>query len=68
MESSGLLTMIRQENWSAAGQPMPDFWVNFDYLRSCYQAARKGDPLPGKDLEPETTRERMGKWWRERTR
>jgi hypothetical protein len=67
MEASGLLPMIRTESWSAPGEPMPDFWVNFQHLRSCYEAARSGAPLPGQDSATETTGDRIGKWWREKT-
>lgn len=45
-ESSGLLRMIREENWSGPGHPMDDFWKNFEYLRTCYQLARQGRPVP----------------------
>ena len=51
-EQSGFLKMAREENWSAPGKPLPDFWVNFEYLRECYLAARKGEPIPGTH-EPE---------------
>jgi hypothetical protein len=44
---SGLLKMVREENWNGTEKPLPDFWVNFEYLRNCYQAARKGEPIPG---------------------
>lgn len=46
-EASGLLRLIREENWNGAGQPLSDFWSNFEYLRTCYQQARQGLPLPG---------------------
>ncbi len=49
MESSGLLTLIRESNWSGEGKPLPDFWVNFEYLKRCYNAARSGEDLPGHD-------------------
>lgn len=45
-ESSGLLRMIREENWNGPGQSMSDFWRNFEYLRTCYQLARQGKPVP----------------------
>ena len=48
-EESGLIKMIREESWNTAGKPLPDFWKNFEYLRSCYLAARKGEPIPGQD-------------------
>lgn len=46
-EKSGFLKMAREENWSGPEKPLPDFWVNFEYLRNCYMAARKGEPIPG---------------------
>jgi hypothetical protein len=66
MEASGLLSMIRKEAWSAPGQPLPDFWVNFEYLRTCYQAARKGEPIPHEGAVSQTTGERLGKWWQDK--
>jgi hypothetical protein len=44
---SGFLKMAREENWRGPGKPMPDFWVNFEYLRTCYHLAREGKPIPG---------------------
>lgn len=55
-EQSGFLKMVREENWSGPGKPMKDFWVNFEFLRNCYIAARKGEPIPGlsnPDPEPD---------------
>jgi len=51
-EESGLLTTIREENWNGPGRPMPDFWKNFEYLRTCYHRARKGLPIPGEEPPP----------------
>ncbi len=52
LERSGLLTLIREENWTGDGRPLPDFWVNFEFLRDCYYAARQGKPIPGEEPEP----------------
>ena len=46
-KESGLLKMVREENWNGPGEPLPDFWRNFEYLRTCYHAARKGESIPG---------------------
>lgn len=69
MEATGLLAMIRTESWSAPGEPMPDFWVNFQHLRACYEAARSGQPLPGQVAEAASpTGDRIEKWWQEMTK
>lgn len=62
-ESSGLLQMIREENWGGPGQPMSDFWKNFEYLRTCYQVARQGKPVP---VEPPATKPSAGESFFER--
>ncbi|RFC45579.1 MAG: hypothetical protein DVB23_001940 [Verrucomicrobia bacterium] len=67
MEASGLLAMIRTESWSTPEEPLPDFWVNFQHLRSLYESARNPKAPTDQVLDPQSAADRIGHWWREMT-
>jgi hypothetical protein len=67
MDESGLLKMIRTQNWSAPEHSLPDFWVNFEYLHRCYEATRNGAPLPNQISVGQSPSQRLGKWWQATT-
>jgi hypothetical protein len=67
METSGLLAMIRTESWSTPEEPLPDFWVNFQHLRSLYESARNPKAPTDQVRDPQSAADRIGHWWREMT-
>lgn len=66
MEASGLTTLIRTESWSTPQDPLPDFWSNFQHLRSRYVSARDGQSSPPPGNAP-AAGSRIGHWFRELT-